>query len=60
MADLATAMATLANISTMQLANNLSKVKLVQNHQPLRESMAAMPIVFSLPSPCGPWPKVQP
>ena len=30
MADLATAMATLANVSTMQLANNLSKAKSIQ------------------------------
>ena len=29
MADLAAAMATLANVSTMQLANNLSKAKSV-------------------------------
>jgi hypothetical protein len=34
MADLAAAMATLANVSTMQLANNLSKAKAVQKPSP--------------------------
>ena len=36
MADLAVAMATLANISTMQLANNLSKAKSVQKPSPFK------------------------
>ena len=36
MADLATAMATLANVSTMQLANNLSKAKSVQKPSPFK------------------------
>jgi hypothetical protein len=36
MAELTTAMATLANISTMQLANNLSKAKAVQKPSPFR------------------------
>ena len=36
MADLAAAMATLANVSTMQLANNLSKAKSVQKPSPFK------------------------
>jgi hypothetical protein len=36
MADLAAAMATLANVSTMQLANNLSKAKAVQKPSPFK------------------------
>jgi hypothetical protein len=36
MADLATAMATLANVSTMQLANNLSKAKAIQKPSPFK------------------------
>jgi Retrotransposon gag protein len=40
MADLAAAMATLANVSTMQLANNLSKAKAVQKPSPFKASPA--------------------
>jgi hypothetical protein len=36
MAELATAMATLANVSTMQLANSLSKAKSVQKPSPFK------------------------
>ena len=36
MADLVAAMATLANVSTMQLANNLSKAKSVQKPSPFK------------------------
>jgi Retrotransposon gag protein len=36
MAELAAAMVTLANVSTMQLANNLSKVKAVQKPSPFK------------------------
>ena len=36
MANLATAMATLANVSTMQLANNLSKAKSIQKPSPFK------------------------
>jgi hypothetical protein len=36
MADLAAAMATLANVSTMQLANNLLKAKAIQKPSPFK------------------------
>jgi hypothetical protein len=36
MAELTAAMATLANVSTMQLANNLSKAKAVQKPSPFK------------------------
>jgi hypothetical protein len=36
MTQLAQAMATLANVSTMQLANNLSKAKAVQKPSPFK------------------------
>jgi len=58
MADLAAAMATLAHISTMQLATNLSKAKVVQKLSPSKKSKRATLVVSSLPLPCGPWPKV--